>query len=397
MKMSTIVRVMAQIVFWFTGIMFYSWIFTLDDPVWALALMTVITVVLAGFCRMIKNKPLTFLAHILLAIVPVMFVMLEVLSNASMFFGIGIIVLSLIARLSGAKFMDRGHNFGRVVLIVLYLIGSVMGYKYMWLNFAGVFVYTFLVFMQNNFEKNEEFVENECYSSTVDIDKTKGVSNLLTLVISLVMAVVCLLFSLLGKIPVLADLSSLMRLKLNNVFSFLKRVSFNNNVRENITEEPSMFVEENAGEVSDTSERPFLDKVFGIIAIIIIVGLFVYAIYSGIKRLYGYYMRRHKMESVEEVEVSLKKDSPVKKKKINPRELDKSYSNRKALRRIYKKRIKGKSGKREDLVNKTPYEQRKKSLDEGNNISTEFVDMYERARYSTEEVTREDVRKMNKM
>ena len=48
-------------------------------------------------------------------------------------------------------------------------------------------------------------------------------------------------------------------------------------------------------------------------------------------------------------EVSLKKDRKTKKNKIHPRDLDGSYNNRKALRRIYKMRIKGrKSGKRED-------------------------------------------------
>lgn len=74
------------------------------------------------------------------------------------------------------------------------------------------------------------------------------------------------------------------------------------------------------------------------------------------------------------------------------------YSHRKAIRRIYKNKIKKGRGKRnDDLMSKTPEEQRNKKLQEGYDVSGEFVAMYERARYSRDIITKQDVKDMQNL
>ena len=83
-------------------------------------------------------------------------------------------------------------------------------------------------------------------------------------------------------------------------------------------------------------------------------------------------------------------------KKLKKRERTDSY--RKAIRRIYKVRIKKGRGRRnDDLVSKTPHEQRSKKISEGYEVSRDFVEMYEKARYGRDNVTKDDVRNMHNL
>ena len=398
MKMSKAVHFISQFFFWFICIMFYTWFFTLEDAMWKLLLVTLFTVAACNFARMPRNKTLMFIAHLLTAAVPGIFGATDVISILSMVFMMGVIVLSLIVGLSASRYMDRAHGFGGFVLIVLYLIGSVMEYKYIWLGFAGVAVYFFLIIIQNNFEKNEEYVEGISHSSNVDINKTQILPNLFTLITGLFIVLVCTGIAFIGRIPFIAGISGMIQGRLKDVLGFLRRVSVDMPQKEYGTEPPSGSAD-GMGQipVAENIENTLADKIISAILVILVIAVVIFGIYLGIKQLYQYYLKLYRMGLVDEEEVTLNKASDGKKKKVNPRDLDKSYSNRKALRRIYKKRIKGKSGRREDFNNKTPYEQREKSLSEGNAVSTEFVDMYEKARYSPGEVTREDVKKMSKM
>ena len=82
--------------------------------------------------------------------------------------------------------------------------------------------------------------------------------------------------------------------------------------------------------------------------------------------------------------------------KLKKRERTDSY--RKAIRRIYKVRIKKGRGRRnDDLVSKTPHEQRNKKISEGYEVSRDFVEMYEKARYGRDNVTKDDVRNMHNL
>lgn len=398
MKMSTIVRVVSQVLFWFNCILFFAWFFTQEDSPGILLLMIILLVVAGFFSRKLKNKLFIFLTHFCMISIPGIFWATNRLSVKCMLFAVGIVIVSLITRYAESEFMDRANSFGKFGLTVIYIVGAIMGYKYNVVLFFSLFGYFFLEFMQVNFEKNEEYVDNLNYTSIVDVDKTKSMANLMTLISTLIMAAACGVITLIGIIPPVAELSRLLRLKAKNLLTFLKRIESNPTEKEPTAED--MLV---PGQSEDTSQmdaalpHSTTDDIVFVVAISAVIVIFIFLIYVGIRQLYKYYLKLQSMGLLDE-EVSLKKDRDFGKNRIRPKDLDASYSNRKALRRIYKKRIKGrKSGRREDFINKTPYEQREKSMTEGNNVSTEFVDMYERARYSNEAVTKEDVRRMSKM
>lgn len=398
MRMSTIVRVVSQVLFWFNCILFFSWLFTQKDFPEILLLMTTLLIVAGFFCRKLKNKLFIFLTHICMLSIPGIFWAINKMSVKCMIFAVGIMVVSLISKYAESDFMDRANVLGKIALTVLYLVGAIMGYKYNVLLFCCLFAYFFLEFMQVNFEKNEEYVDNLNYTLIEEVDKTKAIANLMTFITTLIMAVICGLITLVGIIPPVAGLSRLLRLRVKNVLTFLKRIEPNSAEKETVVEEMILPGQsEDIPQMEEALPHTTTDDIVFAVAIATVIVIFIFLIYFGIRQLYKYYLKLQSMGLPDE-EVSLKKDRKTKKNKIHPRDLDGSYNNRKALRRIYKMRIKGrKSGKREDFINRTPYEQREKVMTEGNNVSTEFVDMYERARYSNEAVTKEDVRRMSKM
>ncbi len=397
MKTSTVIRYLAQTLFWFNCILFVSWMFTSNDAEWILLLMAA-AVVLVGFVfRIPKLKVISVLLHITAFIIPVIFRAWANISIPSMIVGIIMIIFSIIGKCGEMKIMSRASGFGKFVLVAIYCVGSVMNYKYMILLFAGIFTFYFLEFLQNNFEKNENYIDDLCDTSIVDIKKTKCMANLVTVLTALFMAVGCGLIALLGKIPSAAVFSGWLRNKFSNMMSFLRRITLNSSKNEAVIEPPDPSIGGENEYWQDDSDRSLERYIFTAIAIIVVVSVLGFGLYLLIKKIYKYYLRLQHTGYMDE-EVSIKKEVSEKKRKIRPKDLDKSYNNRKALRRIYKKRIRGtKSGRRDDFINRTPYEQREKTIADGNNVSTDFVDMYERARYSNETVTKEDVRKMSKM
>lgn len=397
MKMSIIVRNVSQVLFWFNCILFFSWVVTQNDSPLMILLMTLFLVVAGFFCRKLHNKLFIFLTHACMIAIPGIFWAGNKLSRMSMLFAVGIIICSLISRYAESEFMDRAHTFGKFALTVLYLTGTIMNYKYNVVLFCCLFAYFFLEFIQNNFEKNEEYADSLNYNSIEELNKTQLMANLMTFIITLIMAAVCGVITLIGIIPPVAGLSNRIATKIKELFDFLKRVDLKPSDKEPVVEDilvPGQT--DNISDMDNVLPHTTTDDVVFIIGIVLVTASLIFIIYFAIRKLYKYYLKLQQLGLLDE-EVSLKKDKP-KKKKINPAELDGSYSNRMALRRIYKKRVKGrKNGRREDFINRTPYEQREKIMGEGNNVSTEFVDMYERARYSKEVVTKEDVRRMSRM
>lgn len=397
MKTSTIIRYLAQTLYWFNCILFVSWIFTSNDVEWILLLMAAV-LVLAGFVfRIPKLKVISVLLHTTALMIPIIFRAWANISLPAMIVGILMIAFSVISKCADLKTMSRASLFGKFSLVFIYCLGSVMNYRYMFILFAGIFVFFVLEFLQNNFEKNEGYIDNLCDTAIVDINKTKNMANLMTVLSSLIIALVCGLITLLGKIPPAAALSGWLNNKFSNILSFLKRITLAPFQDAVVTEKPTEQESWISETWNDTSDRSIERYIFTAIAIIAVVAVLVGGIYLLVKKIYKYYLELQHTGYMDE-EVSIKKEVSEKKRKIRPKDLDKSYNNRKALRRIYKKRIKGgKSGRRDDFISRTPYEQRDKTIADGNNVSTDFVDMYERARYSNEAVTKEDVRKMSKM
>lgn len=401
MKMSGIVKVLSQLVFWFGGIMFFTWLFTLSEKWWMLLLVVIYTAISTTFVRKLKNKLFIFLAHLLSAGVPGVFMVTELISPITAIFVAGIIILSMMARYADSSFMDKGHSFGMFVMVVIYMVGSIMNYTNMWLQFALIIVYALLMFLEKNVSKNEEYVEGISYSSVVDVGKMQMIPNIMTLSVTLIIGLVTVAVSFLAKIPPLAAASSFIRQKAQGFLSFLKRVNVgtptigDGEIEDGITmPEDGTVVKIPEGESPEIT-KTLWDKVLIGFFVALFIACLIYIVYSLIRRLYNHYQKLYRMGLIDEQQVSIKKKKKVRK--INPAKDDISYSNRKALRKIYKKRIRGKTGKREDFYCRTPYEQRTKSLTEGNQISEEFVDLYEKARYSQHAITKEDVKLMGKI
>ncbi len=401
MKMSGMVRFLSQLVFWFGGIMFYTWLLTLNENCWMLLAVCICTVIATNLSRKLKNKGFIFLVHALSAGLPAIFIVTDLISSYTGIFLAVIIILSMIARYAESSFMDKGHSFGLIILVGIYIVGSIMNYKYMWLQFALIVVYAVLMFLERNISKNEEYIDGLSYTSVVDEDKMQMITNIMSLSFALIIGLVTVILSLIAKIPPLAALSGLIKTKMQGVLTFLQRVNINKpqNNDEELIEDPLLPEDGEIIEVPEGAPEEIQQTLFEKVVFYLLIALFIacliYAIYSVIRYVYNHYLKLYRMGLIDEEQVSIKKKKHARKD--NPEKSDISYSNRKALRKIYKKRIKGKSGRREDFYCRTPYEQRSKSISEGNVISEEFVDLYEKARYSRDVITKEDVKMMGKI
>jgi hypothetical protein len=90
----------------------------------------------------------------------------------------------------------------------------------------------------------------------------------------------------------------------------------------------------------------------------------------------------------------VKRKKEAKERKL--RAID--MGNRKSIRRMYRNSVlKGRGKRNDDLVSKTPYEHRAKRQSEGVEISKDFVNMYEKARYGNETITKADVKNMHNL
>lgn len=401
MKISTIVRFLSQLAFWYGGIMFYTWFITLNEDCWMLLAVCICALIATNLARKFKNKAFIFLVHALSAGLLGVFIVTDLISRYTGIFLAVIVILSMIARYAESSFMDKGHSFGMFLLVAMYLVGSVMNYKYMWLQFALIVVYAVTMFLERNVSKNEEYIDGLSYTSVVDEDKMQAITNLMSLSFTLIITFVTVAFSLMAKIPPLAALSHLIKTKAQGGLSFLQRVNIKNPVSdENITEEGNVLEDGTLVDVPEGTPQGIIpetlfDRVVSWLLIVLFIVCLIVAIYNIIRYVYNHYLKLYRMGLIDEEQVSLKKKKHVRK--ADSSKTDISYSNRKALRKIYKKRIKGKSGRREDFYCRTPYEQRSKSLAEGNAVSEEFVKLYEKARYSSQVITKDDVKRMGKI
>ncbi len=398
MRLSKILRTVTIVMFWSAIGLFVHWFYTLEGEIWAVIVASAVTPLVTVFARMPKKKGFAFLFHLLALAVPAIFMVTGKIPIPIMLYGMGIVVFSYIMKLADSELMDRGNGFGCVVLAIMYLIGSLMEYDLIWVHFILMVGYIFLVFIETNIQQNEDYLEKVSYHSVVDVKKITNTSNVVILAIGVAMLVICVSFALLGKIGPLAAFSAFLRLKWKSIFGFLKRLKYQEE------EESGPQVNEDAqippmedlpeGGEAEIPEVTTGDIIVTALLYSFFICTFLYALYALIKRLYRKYLQ-FQSEGVMEEQVHIKKN---KTKEINPAKLDKSYNNRMAIRKIYKKRIKGKrSGRREDLINCTPMEQRDKSINDGNDISNELVEMYEKARYSNENISKADVKKMGSL
>lgn len=395
MKMSKILRVISQIIFWCAAVYLFADITKVANCEGWLFLMTLLTVAATNFARMVKNKFLTFVCHLLSVGICGFFVVTNLIPVVIIFFAIILVALSVIAAWAEADFMDRPHGFGQFVLLITYIVGAIMNYDKLWLHFILFVFYVFLVFAERNVRNSEEYIHGVSYTSVMDIKKMHNVSNTITMGISFVVILLSTAFAMIAKISPVAAFGNMIFSKLRQLFSFLKKFNIDlggmNQVDQNEVDVDDSLIMGGDAQGTPQEKLPVTstDRVVVVILVIVTVLCALIGIYLMMRGLYKKYLMSQR-EGVDEKSIALAKTK--KKKHENPKKTDASYSNRKAVRKIYKKRVKGKSGRREDFYNYTPTEQINKSLAEGNDVSEEMIEIYEKARYSKEEITKDDVR-----
>ena len=399
MKLSVIFRIITVSIFWAAIGLFVYWFFELDGKIPAVALMSLSTALVTYFARLPKNKGFSFLFHLMVLAIPGICAATELVGIPVMIYGMGIAVISYITKLADSAAMDRGNWFGTIVLVILYLLGAIMDYNMMGIHLAILIAYTFLVFVEANLYQCEEYIEKVGYHAVFNAKKVKSASYTIILTIAGGILVICIIATLMGKIPPFAALSAFMCTKWKTLFKFLKRVKYkgtdnSTNIDSgeviNPVEDELPNGEEEIQEIIASNSDIFVMSL--LLSAFIVCCLYI--VYAVIKKLYKKFLQ-FENEGVQEEHLSTKKK---KKAKENPAEEDKYYNNRTAVRKIYKKRIKGKRfGRRDDLKNCTPMEQLDKSLQDGNEVSKEMVELYEKARYSKEEITKNDVKNMEKI
>ena len=112
MKISTIVRFLSQLTFWYGGIMFYTWFLTLNEDCWMLLAVCICALIATNLARKFKNKAFIFLVHALSAGLLGVFIVTDLISRYTGIFLAAIVILSMIARYAESSFMDKGHSFG---------------------------------------------------------------------------------------------------------------------------------------------------------------------------------------------------------------------------------------------------------------------------------------------
>ncbi len=398
MRISTITKVLAQYLFWAVAICFFAWFFKQEDKAIMLCLAMLMTFALCYVARTPYMLYISTVLHILSGGIPAIFYIVGKIGMPALIFIILYIVLSLIARIRKAEFMDRAHTFQQVVIVILYLVGCIVEYDHMLVMYGGLFGFTFLFFLQNILERNEAYIDNVSAGSDSNNRKMINSSDVMSIIAVLGMMIICLLFSLLGKVGPFAFISGKIGSKTRNALDFIKRVAM---MRPSATSE-QVTIPDGGGlemetpapvDMPDTGFDKFLGFVGAMTAILVVLFVIVFGaidLYRQIKK------KKNRPEFEQEISISARKEK--KPKKVNPRKTDPSYSNRKSARKIYKKKIRGKNqGQRQDLDTRTPVEQAVKVSDQGIILEEEFVDIYEKARYSKEKVSKEDIKKMQNM
>lgn len=390
MKLSSILKPLAALFFW-TSITWGSYSFL--NPGYPLYLEILATVIIWVGCFAIRNSD-NGKAHIILhgfVLIGICFVQYGYILFSIPLFAIHVlhVVLSFFARLKKLDYMEMltgtEITFWAFLYIAFFIVGNV-DMLVAYLIFASLIM---LRFVQNIAIRNEKHLEIISEYSVINRGEMQNNSNRMTLVTGGIMFVCCIAFGLLGRLPVFSTFLTMLRKNIWKIINIIK--GFNkSNIRIPETTTEAITVEFDTGEPEQyVDETPFSTvwTVIGVIGFVLTVCWILFCIIERIVKRKKVYMP----DFDEEVKVTKTEKIAIRKKKEKPED----YSYRKAIRRMYRNKIKKGRGKRnDDLISKTPIEHRLKKIEEGYEVSEGFVDMYERARYSNERVTREDVKRV---
>lgn len=388
MKLSVILGPLTAIIFWLSGTYILNCIQKSSGELYIVLLMTAI---LCLVCYYIRKKIPSVMQVVIHIVVLFCFLLLEyvteIISVSIVVFLVIHIIISMIAGAKKLNILDLPKGFHTAVFFIFYAIAFIEGSANLYAVYMLFAAFVVSRNVLNTSVRNEDYIEVISSYSVMDRRELQSGSNRTTIKSGLILAGISIAFGLLGRIGIFNELMN--RLK-NGIWKIIEAVSAlrQSKVNNPVEPEPNIPIEDNTQLV----ESPDDSGIWAIIGYVCAVIILLYMIFLIIDKINT--VRKNKVIMPEFATVTTVSrevfDEKIKKEVKTP-----DWSHRRSIRRLYRQRIqKGRGKINEDLYSNTPNEHRNKKLNEGIQVSEEFVALYERARYSGESMTREDVKNM---
>lgn len=389
MKLSNITKPVTGLLFW--SMLTYI-LYSFADSSWNLGITMGVAMLIFMLCymiRMMQNKTAKFFLHFIVATAFGLAEFGMILYRAPLFImWIIFIILSIAASFSDKDFISNMNGGYIFISVVVYLIAFIHGTTDMLILYFMEATFIMLHYMQQTAIRQEENIKIMSSYSVMNEKELYSESSKVTFVTHIILYVICLLIGLIGKIPFFRIISNKIFKIFNRAFDIVK--SFKTGEVTYPADDGDI-----SGDTIEVNEEPItpVHPAWRIIGIVGFTLIMIYLIFLIVDRIRTARKNRVYMP---DLDVKTEVKQIKEKKKLKKRERTDSY--RKAIRRIYKVRIKKGRGKRnDDLISKTPHEQRSKKVSEGYEVSKDFVEMYEKARYGQDKVTKDDVKNMHNL
>lgn len=292
-----------------------------------------------------------------------------------------------------AKDFEHPEVLPFVIMAIIYIIMEFIAYTHASkIAFISIFCYILLFLFYRNYERFIRYIESKKNTTIMAEGKMKKVFSRHITIYLIGLAFVILLLSTIS----FQDLYQSIR----NRFSNINEIEFEPNQVDVQGQDPTSDNMKELIEMGGESNGPSIiwivvEKIMRIalcILIAIVAGTLVYVIIRGI--YYGFYGRKKKKEE-EVLFASVETRERISKEKVSKKEPEKENDQRKLLRKIYRKHMSG-FWRNTNCIPEltTPSEQRKLKNTNKEEIKEEVVQLYEVARYSNHNITKEDIVKM---
>lgn len=391
MRMSRILKPLSEFSFWSMAAYALHTLCGQSVPFYETAFMMFIVWSLCLIIRTKSSRKLSVLFHILVVffiasvryvfeIMPVPVLILLVLHT----------VMSFASHMSGSEFMDRTAGAHVAAGIIIYAVIYVVGRSDMVVFYIIFSIFFTLNFVQNTVIRNEEHIDIISEYSVMDVHDVRYNSNKASLISCGITAIVSIGIGFLGRLRIFTEFFDGIRKSILGIFEKLGINMDFASAPKNDTILPGTVPDE----IITEFEQYEPDPVWTVIGIVLTALILIYIIESLIVLAVRKYKSRVYMPD-------LGHEEAITAKSRKSRKTGRMHSDtgiRKSIRKIYKARIiKGRGKRNDDLAAKTPYEHRKKKQAEGVEISREFIDLYEKARYGDNMITKNDIKNMRNL
>lgn len=295
---------------------------------------------------------------------------------------------------ASAKIFEHPDAVPFSVMAIIYVIMEFAGYtQARQIVFISVFLYILLFLLDRNIQRIQEYIERRRQTTIMAEAKMKKVfcSQLALYITGL--ALIIILFTAISFRGVYESIVSY-QLEITDMKGEANPNEFGQ-------EDIGVNFGEIAGIDEDKGEPSvifiILEKIMSIIMCILLVAALAVSLFIILRVIYnGFYGRRNNKEK-EVLFASVETREYIKKRKSKKKDSEKVKDLRKLLRKLYRKQMAGfwkDTGRSPEVT--TPSEQRNLKNAKGEEVSEEVVELYERARYSNHDITKEDIIRMQK-